>query len=220
MLWSQEIKYIKVPLVGEEAPSFTASSTNGTINFPADYGRKWKILVSHPQDFTPVCSSELIELALAQSSFDKLNTALAVISADPLDQHIQWKKAMEEINYQGRGVAKIKFPLIDDDKLIVSRQYGMIHPASNSTKDVRGVFVVDPDNIIQAIFFYPMNIGRNIDELLRTVEALQTSKANNILTPANWKKGNDVLVLVKPVTAKEKEGTTEVAWFMTFKKLM
>src|SRR5450759_544043 len=126
-LWSQEIRYIKVPLVGEEAPLFTASSTNGTINFPVDYGRKWKMLFSHPQSFTPVCTTEILELAYAQSEFDKLNVALVVLSTDPNDQHVQWKKAMEEINYQGRGLVKIRFPLVEDDKLVVSRQYGMIH---------------------------------------------------------------------------------------------
>jgi peroxiredoxin 2/4 len=218
-MWSQEIRYIKVPLVGEAAPSFTASSTNGTINFPVDYGRKWKMLFSHPQDFTPVCSTELLELAYNQSEFEKLNVSLVVISTDPLDQHVQWKKAMEEINYQGRGPVKLKFPLVDDDKLVVSRQYGMIHPSSNTTKDVRGVFIIDPDNVIQAIFFYPMNIGRNIEELKRTVVALQTAKANTVLTPANWVKGKEVLLPLKPETAKQKAGTTDVTWFMTFKKL-
>jgi peroxiredoxin (alkyl hydroperoxide reductase subunit C) len=217
-MWSQEIRYIKVPLVGEAAPSFTASSTNGKINFPVDYGRKWKMLFSHPQDFTPVCSTELLELAYAQSEFEKLNVALIVISTDPLDQHVQWKKAMEEINYQGRGPVKLKFPLIDDDKLVVSRQYGMIHPASNTTKDVRGVFIIDPDDVIQAIFFYPNNVGRNIEELKRTVVALQTAKTNTVLTPANWVKGKDVLLPLKPETEKQKAGTTDVTWFMTFKK--
>ena len=217
--WSQEVKYIKVPLVGEEAPAFTAVSTNGTLNFPADFGRKWKILVSHPQDFTPVCTSELLELAYAQSDFQKLNVEIAVISTDPIDQHNQWKKAMEGINYQGRGLVKLRFPLIDDDKLVVSRLYGMIHPSSNTTRDVRGVFIIDPDDVIQAIFFYPMNVGRNIEELKRTVLALQTARANTVMTPANWEKGKDVLIPLKPATEREKAGTTEVTWFMTFKKL-
>jgi peroxiredoxin (alkyl hydroperoxide reductase subunit C) len=218
-MWSQEIRYIKVPLLGEEAPLFTAQSTKGTINFPVDFGRKWKMLFSHPQDFTPVCTSELLELAYAQSDFEKLKVELIVISTDPIDQHKQWKQAMEEINYQGRGLTKINFPIIDDDKLVVSRQYGMIHPSSNTTKDVRGVYIIDPDDIIQAIFFYPNNVGRNIEELKRTVVALQTARANTVMTPANWEKGKDVLVPLKPATAKEKAGTTEVTWFMTFKKL-
>jgi peroxiredoxin (alkyl hydroperoxide reductase subunit C) len=177
------------------------------------------MLFSHPQDFTPVCTSELLELAQAQSDFEKLNVALVVISTDPIDQHIQWKKAMEGINYQGRGLVKINFPLVDDDKLVVSRQYGMIHPSSNSTRDVRGVFIVDPDDVIQAIFFYPMTVGRNIEELKRTLVALQTVRANNVLTPANWQKGHDVLIPLKPTTEKAKAGTTDVAWFMTFRNM-
>ncbi len=218
ILWSQEIRFVKVPLVGEQAPLFTATSTNGTINFPVDFGRKWKILFSHPQDFTPVCSTELMELAYSQSEFDKLNVALAVVSTDPLDMHVQWKKAMEGINYQGRGTVKISFPLIDDDKLVVAREYGMIHPSSNTTKDVRGVFIIDPDDVIQAMFFYPMNVGRNIDEILRTVTALQTARKSHVMTPANWQIGKDVLVPLKPVTEKEKKVSSDVAWFMTFRK--
>jgi peroxiredoxin (alkyl hydroperoxide reductase subunit C) len=217
-LLAQEIQHVTVPLVGEKAPLFTAQTTNGILNFPADFGRKWKILVSHPQDFTPVCSTELLELAYAQSEFDKLNTSIAVISTDPIDIHFQWKKAMEEVNYQGRGQVKLKFPLIDDDKIIISKQYGMIHPSSNSTRDVRGVFILDPDNIIQAIFFYPNNVGRNIEELKRTLTALQTSRADNVLTPANWQKGQDVLIHVRPVSQKDSESTRDVSWFMTFKK--
>ncbi len=218
-IWSQEVKYVKIPMVGQEAPSFNAVSTNGNINFPGDYGRTWKLLFSHPQDFTPVCTSELLEFAYAQKDFQKLNVSLVGISTDPISQHIQWKKAMEEINYQGRGTVKINFPIIDDDKLVVSREYGMIHPESNTTKDVRSVFIIDPDNIIQAMLFYPMNVGRNIEELERTVIALQTARNYKVATPANWEEGKDVLLPVKPVTDKEKEGTTEVAWFMTFKKL-
>jgi peroxiredoxin (alkyl hydroperoxide reductase subunit C) len=218
LLWSQEVQHIKIPLIGEEAPSFSAQSTKGLFNFPSDFGRKWKILVSHPQDFTPVCSTELLELAHAQSEFAKMNVSIAVISTDPLDTHFQWKKAMEDINYLGKGKVKIDFPLIDDDKVVVSRQYGMIHPANNSTRNVRGVFILDPDDIVQAIFFYPNNVGRNIEELKRTVEALQTVRNSQVMTPANWQKGNDILVPLKAGTIKEKAASKEVAWFLTFRK--
>jgi peroxiredoxin (alkyl hydroperoxide reductase subunit C) len=213
-LWSQDISENKIPLIGESAPSFIAVTTNGKINFPSDYGSKWKIILSHPQDFTPVCSSEILELAYAQDDFEKLNTAVFVLSKDPIAQHIQWKKSIEEINYQGRGPITIKFPLIDDEKLLISPKYGMV-----STKNVRGVLIIDPDNIIQAIFFYPSNVGRNIEEIKRTLVALQTSKANSVLTPANWQVGKDVLVPLKPETAEAKKGTTDVTWYMTFKKL-
>ena len=213
-LWSQNKSDERVPLIGEKTPSFTATTTNGKLNFPTDYGSKWKILFSHPQDFTPVCSSEILELAFAQSDFEKLNVAIAVLSKDPIDQHVQWKKSIEEINYQGRGQVKINFPIIADDNLLVSKKYGML-----MTKDVRGVFIVDPDDIIQAIFFYPRSVGRNIEEVKRTVVALQTARANNVMIPANWQKGNDVLIPLKPETALEKVGTTDVTWYMTFKKL-
>jgi peroxiredoxin (alkyl hydroperoxide reductase subunit C) len=225
-LWSQEKKEdrnFRIPLIGEIAPSFTAESTTGVLNFPGDFGRNWKILFSHPQDFTPVCSSEILELANLQGEFDKLGTKLVVISADPVETHLQWKKALENLEFKGRTPVKIKFPLVDDEKLTVSKMYGMVHSASNTTKDVRGVFIINPDNIVQAIYFYPTNIGRNTDELLRTLTALQTAAKNSVLIPANWKAGDDVLIPYIP-KANEKadetsSGISKVAWFMTYKKL-
>ena len=183
--WSQDQadkpagdRNFRIPLIGESAPSFTAESTNGSINFPADYGRKWKILFSHPQDFTPVCSSEILELAYLQEKFDSLGVKIAIVSTDPLSMHDQWKKALEDLNINNRGKVKIKFPIIDDEHIVVSKAYGMIHPETNSTRSVRGVFIIDPDNIIQAIYFYPMNVGRNTDEILRMISALETTRSN------------------------------------------
>jgi peroxiredoxin (alkyl hydroperoxide reductase subunit C) len=229
-LWAQdkmekkEDRNFRIPLIGEKAPSFTAESTNGVINFPEDYSGNWKILFSHPQDFTPVCSSEILELGNLQDQFDKLHTKIVVVSTDPVATHIQWKKALEELNYKDRGTVKIKFPLVDDENLIVAREYGMIHGATNSTRTVRGVFIIDPDNIIKAIYFYPMNIGRSTEELVRTITALQVAAKNNVLTPADWKAGNDVLVpyLPTPGTKNAEETLKDVykiAWFMTYKKL-
>jgi peroxiredoxin (alkyl hydroperoxide reductase subunit C) len=187
-----------------------------------DYGRKWKVLVSHPQDFTPVCSSEILELANLQSEFDRLNTKIVVISTDPLETHQQWKKALEEIEYKGRKPEKIKFPLVDDDKLVVSKMYGMIHAPTNTTKDVRGIFIIDPDNFIRAIYFYPTEVGRSTEELLRTVTALQITAQNKVLTPADWKAGNDVIVpYLSKSTSNPKDVPAdyyELAWFMWFKK--
>jgi peroxiredoxin (alkyl hydroperoxide reductase subunit C) len=220
---AEEDRNFRIPLIGEQAPSFTATSTEGTINFPADYGRKWKILFSHPQDFTPVCSSELLELANLQGEFDKLGVKILVVSADPLDMHEQWKKALEGISYKDRGPEKIKFPIIDDENLAISKKYGMIHPATNSTKAVRGVFIIDPDNVVDAIYFYPMNVGRNTDELIRMVTALQAtdSKTTKVMTPANWKAGNDLLIAVPPSTGSSStppDGYYNLAWFMWYKK--
>jgi len=234
-LWSQDLRpapesqseeakrTFRIPLLGETAPSFTAESTEGTLNFPTDYGRSWKVLFSHPQDFTPVCTSEILELANLQEKFKDFNVKLAVISTDPLDMHHQWKKAMEEIEYKDRSGVKIKFPIIDDDKLAISMKYGMIHAPTNTTKDVRGVFIIDPDNKIRAEYFYPQEVGRNMDELLRTVIALQTTDRNNVMTPANWKTGNDVLVpfpLKGNMSDMNKESGEyyQVAWFLIFKK--
>ena len=173
MAQADEDKNFRIPLIGEKAPSFTAETTNGTLVFPNDFGSKWKILFSHPQDFTPVCSSEMLELARLQKEFDNLNVKLAVISTSPLETHVQWKKALEDIEYKGNPATKIKFPLIDDDKRLISRQYGMIHPSISGTKSVRGVFIIDPNDVIQAVYFYPMNVGRSSEELLRSVKALQ-----------------------------------------------
>ncbi|RPH33319.1 MAG: peroxiredoxin [Bacteroidales bacterium] len=230
-LWSQpveqdktvESRNFRIPLIGEQAPSFTAESTNGVLNFPEDYGRKWKILFSHPRDFTPVCSSELLELADLQKEFDKLGVKLAVISTDPLSTHVQWKKALEEISIKDREKTAIKFPLVDDEKLVISKQYGMIHSATNSTIAVRGVFIIDPKDVIQAIYFYPMSVGRNTDELVRMVTALQLTYAENVMTPANWKSGNDFMIPYSPesITSKSKEVPSEfynLSWFMWFKK--
>jgi peroxiredoxin (alkyl hydroperoxide reductase subunit C) len=235
ILWSQnestsskktgykEDRNFRIPLIGEKAPSFTAESTTGTINFPDDFGRRWKILFSHPQDFTPVCTTEILELATLQDEFEKMGIRLAVVSTDALSTHVQWIKSMEALNLNTIGRVKIKFPLIDDDNRSISKKYGMIHPASNTTKSVRGVFVIDPDDIIQAIYFYPTNIGRNTDELLRLVSALETSSSGKVLTPVNWRAGNDVLVPIPPKTdatgkALVPEGYYSPVWYLWFKK--
>jgi peroxiredoxin 2/4 len=224
----KEDRNFKIPLIGEHAPSFTAESTNGTITFPSDFGRKWKILFSHPQDFTPVCSTEILELARLQGEFDKLGVKIAVISTDPLDSHRQWKKSLEELDLNHEGPVAIKFPLIADEDIVIAKQYGMIHPESNSTKSVRGVFIIDPDNIIQAIYFYPSNVGRSTDELMRTLTALETSAAQStsgskVLTPVNWCPGKDLLVSIPPKTDASKSadvpsGFYSPIWYLWFKK--
>ncbi|MGB8492663.1 MAG: redoxin domain-containing protein, partial [Bacteroidales bacterium] len=231
-LWSQENqgnqpktedRNFRIPLIGEKAPSFTAESTLGTINFPEDYGRHWKVLLSHPQDFTPVCSSEILELANLQSEFDKLDARVVIVSTDPLNTHIQWKKALEAINYKGRTPEKIKFPLVEDENLTVAKLYGMIHAPSNTTKDVRGVFIIDPNNVIQTIFFYPNVVGRSTEEIVRTLTALETATKDHVMTPADWKAGNDVFLPYPPVP-DDKVSTSpsndiyKLTWFMIYKK--
>ncbi len=217
-----ENRNFRIPLIGEKAPSFTAESTNGVIHFPRDYGKNWKIIMSHPQDFTPVCSSEIMELANLQNEFNKLGVKLIVVSVDPLSTHVQWKKAMEQLSAKENMPVTIKFPLVADNNLTISKEYGMIHADSDTPKDVRGVYIVDPDNVIEAIYFYPTKVGRSTDELLRTVEALQTTYASNVLTPVNWRSGNDVLIPYIPdenmtPAQLQKMGIYKEAWFMWYK---
>lgn len=192
-----------IPLIGSKAPSFTANSTNGKIKFPQDFGSNWKILFSHPQDFTPVCTSELLEMANLQKEFDKLGVKVAVISTDNLEQHKLWKAFLEDLDYKNHGKQKIDFPIIEDPNATVSKEYGMLHELTNTNKDIRGVFVIDGNNIVRSINFYPMQVGRNFDEIVRIVKALQTTDQQQVLTPANWNSGDDVLVPYFPYTKEE-----------------
>lgn len=223
-LTTGEDRNFRIPLIGQTAPSFTAESTNGTIIFPTDYGRKWKVLFSHPQDFTPVCSTEILELAKLQDLLTQMNVKIVVVSTDRLETHYDWKKALEMIKVGDKDHLKIKFPLVDDSNISISKKYGMIHAESNSTISVRGVFIIDPNDVIQAIYFYPMNVGRNMDELVRTISALQESAKDKVLTPANWKVGNDVLVKIPPKADEGDatlvpEGYYSPAWFIWYKKV-
>lgn len=201
MGWSQD--EIKIPLIGSDAPSFSAQSTNGKIEFPKDFGKSWKILFSHPQDFTPVCTTEILQLATMDKEFEKLNVKIAVISADNLATHKDWKKYMEEVNYDGKGLQKISFPLFVDDDLAISKKYGMLHMPTSSKRDIRGVFIIDPKNKVRLINFYPMQIGRNMEEIKRSIIAMQTSETENVLMPANWEPGGDVIMPYAPYTEEQ-----------------
>lgn len=193
----------QIPLIGSKAPSFTAQTTTGDLKFPEDFGKNWKILFSHPKDFTPVCSSELLELAFMQSEFEKLGVKLAVISTDNLSQHNMWKSHLEELDYKGRGLQKINFPLIDDQSMAISKMYGMLHAPTSTSRDIRGVYIIDSENIVRSVNFYPIQIGRNLNEIERIVIALQTSDETQMLTPANWVKGEDVMVPHLPYREEE-----------------
>lgn len=215
-----------IPLIGSKAPTFTAKSTNGKVKFPDDFGKSWKILFSHPQDFTPVCSSELLELAYLQDDFDRLGVKIAVISTDDVERHIMWKAQLEELDYKGRGSQKIDFPILDDLDTEASKRYGMLHEHVSAKKDVRGVFIIDSENIVRTINFYPMEVGRNMQEIIRIIEALQTTDEAKVLTPANWNKGDDVMVPYFPYTKEQLAGNPElekdfysVGNMMWFKKI-
>jgi peroxiredoxin (alkyl hydroperoxide reductase subunit C) len=223
---AQDSSVPRIPLIGEAAPKFTAESTRGTITFPDNTNNKWTILFSHPADFTAVCSSEILELAALQAEFERLDTRLMVISTDAVSSHIEWVKSLEAINYKDRGPIKINFPLISDKSLEISKKYGMIHPNLSTTKDVRGAFIIGPDEKIEGIFFYPMNVGRNMDEIKRTLIALQTAEKNSVLIPANWKPGDDVMIQ-SPQTSDGAEALMKqkskdlyyLTWYMWFRKL-
>jgi peroxiredoxin 2/4 len=225
-IFAQQAQDTRIPMLEDPAPSFTAQTTQGTLKFPDDYFQKWKILFSHPGDFTPVCSTEILELAALQGEFDKLGTKLVVMSTDGLSSHIEWVKSLEGIKYKGMGPFKINFPLVSDPTLEISRMYGMINPRSVSTRDVRGVYIIDPQNKIRAMFFYPSITGRNMDEIERTLIALQTATDKDVLTPANWAPGQAVLIHAPKSTAeaeklalKKDPDLTSLTWYLWFKKL-
>lgn len=215
-LWSQKSS---IPLIGSEAPSFTALTTNGEISFPGDYPNKWKVLFSHPKDFTPVCSSEILELAQRQDEFSKLGVKIVVLSTDTLYQHKDWVSTLDTLKYKNREPKAIKFPLVDDNTKYVSKLYGMLHNPYSTTKDVRGVFIIDPKDKIRAIFFYPSEVGRNLDEIERTIIALQLSDKDNVLTPANWKPGDDVFLPYQTRESKTDPNVYYVSPFMLAKKM-
>jgi len=183
--------------IGDEAPNFTAQTTEGTINFHDWIGDKWAVLFSHPKDFTPVCTTELGYLAKIKPEFDKRNTKVLGLSIDPVDDHKRWAKDIEET--QGTAV---NFPIIGDSDLAVAKLYDMIHPnasgasprtaADNAT--IRSVFVVGPDKKIKLILTYPMTTGRNFDEVLRVIDSLQLTSKHKVATPAQWKAGEDVII--------------------------
>ncbi len=223
---SQEGKRIQdLPQLEEKAPTFVANSTHGEIAFPKDFKKSWKILFSHPADFTPVCTSELLELAYRKDEFTKLGVKIAVISTDKLENHELWVKSMQELTYKGKSNANIDFPLIADPKGKASMEYGMIHPKASSTKNVRGVFIIDPENNIRSIMYYPMSIGRNLDEVQRTILALQKFDRENVLTPANWNPGDDVIVPFLSYTPELNEEAAKnadpniysVSWYLHMK---
>ncbi len=215
-----------MPRIGEKAPEFKAVTTQGEINFPADYTGSWVILFSHPADFTPVCTSEFMTFATLEEKFAELNCKLVGLSVDGLYSHIAWLRTIKEkINYKGMKDVEVKFPLIEDITMEVAKKYGMIQPGESNTKAVRAVFVIDPKGIIRTVIYYPLSLGRNFDELLRVVQALKTADAFSIATPADWRPGDAVIVPTAGScgTAKERmESKDEMTchdWFFCTKEL-
>ena len=182
--------------IGDEAPNFTANTTEGSIDFHEWIGNSWAILFSHPKDFTPVCTTELGYVAKLKPEFDKRNTKAIGLSIDPVSDHEKWVGDIAET--QGYAV---NYPLIGDDDLVVAKLYDMIHlnasGGSITAQDnatVRSVFIIGPDKKIKAILIYPMSAGRNFDEILRLLDAIQLNAKHQVATPVNWKNGDDVII--------------------------
>ena len=216
-----------MPRIGDPAPAFTAVTTQGPITFPSDYAGRWVILFSHPADFTPVCTTEFMTFASLEDKFAELNTALVGLSVDGLYSHIAWLRRIKEtIEFRGMSEVEVTFPLIEDITMNVARSYGMIMPGEDSTKAVRAVFVIDPKGVIRTIIYYPLSLGRNFDELLRVVTALQTADAFSVATPADWRPGDPVIVppagscgVAKDRMDGQVEGVTCVDWFFCTKEI-
>src|SRR5215203_7326314 len=176
--------------LGDEAPDFTAETTEGTINFHEWLGDSWGVLFSHPKDYTPVCTTELGMAARMKPDFDKRNVKMIGLSIDPVDSHAGWAKDIEET----QGTA-LNFPVIADADRKVSDLYGMIHPNASDTFTVRSVYVIGPDKKVKLMLTYPASTGRNFDELLRVIDSLQLTAKHKVATPADWKHGDDVIIV-------------------------
>ena len=184
--------------LGETAPDFTADTTDGPVNLHEYLGDGWGILFSHPADFTPVCTTELGEFAKRKKEFDDRDTKIIGVSVDSVDSHRDWSADIEET--QGQG---LNYPLVGDEDRTVAQLYGMIHPKALETATVRTVFVIGPDKKVKLTLTYPAAIGRNVDEIVRVVDALQLAAAHSVSTPVNWNEGDDVII--SPAVKDEKE---------------
>jgi len=194
----------KIPLLGEKFPEIEVQTTHGKIKLPDKYKGKWFILFSHPADFTPVCTTEFVAFQLRYEEFKKLNTELIGLSIDQVFSHIKWTEWIREnIKIKGKPV-EIKFPIIADDTGRVAERLGLIHPGKG-TNTVRAVFIVDPKGIIRAILYYPQELGRNMDEILRMIRGFQTSDKYGVAIPANWP-NNEIVgddAIIPPASSEE-----------------
>nr|WP_203296078.1 peroxiredoxin [Luteirhabdus pelagi] len=188
-----------MPRIGDQAPDFTAKTTKGDITLSEYAQDKWIVLFSHPADFTPVCTTEMSGFATRKAEFDTLNTELLGLSIDSIHAHLGWVN-----NVKNNTGVYFDFPIIADLDMKVSKLYGMLQPNESETAAVRAVFFIDPKKKIRLIMYYPLNVGRNMDEILRALEALQTSDKYSVAMPLDWKKGDKVIV-PPPKTLSEME---------------
>jgi len=208
---------VSMPRLGEKAPEFEAPTTHGVLKL-SDFKGSWVVMFSHPADFTPVCTTEFMAFAQIQPELKKRGVELLGLSVDSVTSHIAWVRNIEE-----KTGIKITFPVIADLNKEVSAKFGMVHPGQSKTETVRCVFIIDPNQVIRLILYYPLTTGRNMDEILRVIDALQTSDANKVATPANWRPGDKVIV--PPPQTQEmaeerlKQGFECVDWYFCKRKL-
>ena len=175
--------------LGDDAPDFTAESTQGELRFHEYLGDSWGVLFSHPADFTPVCTTELGRVAELKGEFDKRNTRIVGLSVDPLESHETWVQDIEDVTGQ-----KLNFPLVADRNAEVANKYGMIHPNASDTTTVRSVFVIGPDKKVKLTLTYPAATGRDFTEILRAIDSLQLTAKHKVATPVDWRQGEDVII--------------------------
>jgi len=180
---------LRMPLIGDHAPDFDAVTTIGKIKFSDYVNGKWSLLFSHPADFTPVCTTEMSGFALEKDTFEKLDTKLIGLSIDSIHSHLAWVNNVRE-----KTGVYLDFPIIADIDMKVAKLYGMLQPNESETAAVRAVFFIDPLQKIRLIMYYPLNVGRNMEEIIRALTALQTSDKHKVAMPLNWKKGDKVIV--------------------------
>jgi peroxiredoxin (alkyl hydroperoxide reductase subunit C) len=217
----------RIPLIGDRAPSVEVETTQGPMTFPDAYKGKWVILFSHPADFTPVCTTEFMTFGHMHQQFQERNCELVGLSIDGNYSHIAWLRTIKEkIEYNGMKNVEITFPVIADHMGHMAIRYGMLQPNASTTQAVRAVFYIDPEGIVRAILYYPLSNGRNMDEVMRLLVAMQTSDEYKIATPANWEPGDEVIVPPPGSCGAAKERVEKagkdyrcVDWFLCFKKL-
>ncbi|BAS29314.1 peroxiredoxin [Limnochorda pilosa] len=214
---SSTVERVGLPVLGKPAPDFEANTTQGRFRL-ADFRGSWLVLFSHPADFTPVCTTEFMAFARKYDAFQERGVQLLGLSVDSVPSHIAWTRNVEE-----KTGVKIPFPIIADLDRKVAQAYGMFQEGESSTETVRCVFVIDAESVLRAMIYYPLNVGRNVDEVLRLVDALQTASKHGVATPANWRPGEKVVVPA-PTTQEGaverlQEGLESVDWYLSFKEL-
>jgi peroxiredoxin 2/4 len=214
----EEVKVVSMPRIGDQAPDFTANTTYGPIQFSEFNKGSWVVMFSHPADFTPVCTTEMSGFAVRHNEFKEMHTKLLGLSIDSIHAHVAWVNNVKK----NTGVL-FDFPIIADIDMKVSKLYGMLQPNESETAAVRAVFFIDPSGKIRLMMYYPLNVGRNMDEIIRVLNALQTSDKYSVAMPLNWTPGEKVIVpppkTVQDMEEREKSDYEMVDFYLAKKSL-